>query len=86
MSRKDGFRLPKDAGEDVVADIGGEHGDVPWRAWGVLRRVQDARAASLALFNQALLNQEGERLAYRLPAELIGFGQCHLCGELITGI
>ena len=67
--RTDGLNFAQDAGEDIVADIGGNHSDRKPAVIGSVLLFADVRSAALPPVDQAFRLQEGKRLPHRLPAD-----------------
>ena len=88
MVGEDVFHLSQNAGEDVVADVGGDDRDRAVGHGGRLGPVPDVGAAALPALNQPLRDQQGQGLPHGLAAdlkllaqELFG-GQKHAFGRL----
>ena len=67
---EDVFHLSQNAGEDVVADVGGDDRDRAVGHGGRLGPVPDVGAAALPALNQPLRDQQGQGLPHGLAADL----------------
>ena len=83
---ENGLDLPQNGGEDIIADIGGDHRDGALRRGGLGTKTvsaKDVGAASPALFNITILLENGEGLTNGLTAHLVFAHQGIFRGEHI---